>query len=813
MRKLLLLIFILFFGANLALAALGEWVQLTTSYPTAKRLNGVYFLDEKTGYVVGNDYTIWKTTNRGFNWSPQTTEQVWHHLYGVKFPTSTTGYAVGEYGIYKTTDGGTIWSTAGAADIGYGLHFYDANRVWVAGYEPDWKGLIWKTTDGSIWNMIDSGFALNDILYDVYFSDTNIGCTVGYHSTDDIDIKGGIWNSIDGGDSWTLKISTTATLRGVHGFETKAWAVGDDGMVLRSIDGIFASWELSNTGIDPGVDLKDVYFINGDEGWAVGTGNNIYHTEDGADNWHPQPKPGGITDPLYAVNFVDGNNGWSVGGASNVILKYVVNPAITLSPSVMHVDSKGTIILNDTNSNLQAGLTLTVTRPAGSGFDYSYTHDSSSQITISATLSATATVGDWDIIVENPDTGIGSATFTVNPKPTITSVIPSHATQGETNKIIVITGTGFQTGIQTSGIVFSSTGITINSVTWNGPNSLIAYISVDSSAPTGSRSLTVTNPDGGSATKDEIFNINPAGVTPPTVTSVDPESGKQGEILNLTISGSNFHPSPLPTVKIGNEGVNVNSVSFVSSTSLTVNITITATAPTTARTVTVINNDDNGSGSLPNAFRVTDPGAVDPTVTSISPNQGYVGRTNLGIYISGNYFQNGAQVFFDDPLAINVNFVSPESSQALRINVSISSTATPGGLYDLTVLNPDGGSVTKNNIFQVLATDPKAKVRDKSTGKRIGLPYPNPWNPKDGPVDLQFYLTKDDLLKLTVRHSVDGILQEFLVNAKAGKNTISWDGITFTDTLPPNGMLLIIIESTTQNITLGKIKLVVTNKK
>lgn len=64
-------------------------------------------LDDQTGYAVGEDGTILKTTNGGTNWSGQSSATS-NILRSVYFPGNTlTGYAVGDGGnILKTTYGG-----------------------------------------------------------------------------------------------------------------------------------------------------------------------------------------------------------------------------------------------------------------------------------------------------------------------------------------------------------------------------------------------------------------------------------------------------------------------------------------------------------------------------------------------------------------------------------------------------------------------------------------------------------------------------------------------------------------------------------
>ena len=67
-------------------------------------------------------------------------------------------------------------------------------------------------------------------------------------------------------------------------------------------------------------DLYAVFFLNDNEGWAVGAKSNVIHTSDGGKSWSAQET---ITsgDSLYGVMFTSSNNGLA-GGSGGRIWKY-----------------------------------------------------------------------------------------------------------------------------------------------------------------------------------------------------------------------------------------------------------------------------------------------------------------------------------------------------------------------------------------------------------------------------------------------------------------------------------------------------------
>jgi photosystem II stability/assembly factor-like uncharacterized protein len=74
-------------------------------------LQGVHFVDENSGWAVGQDGFILHTTDGGKKWKQQTAD-IQAVLYSVFFIDANTGCAVGEDGsIVRTTDGGENWKS------------------------------------------------------------------------------------------------------------------------------------------------------------------------------------------------------------------------------------------------------------------------------------------------------------------------------------------------------------------------------------------------------------------------------------------------------------------------------------------------------------------------------------------------------------------------------------------------------------------------------------------------------------------------------------------------------------------------------
>ncbi len=162
-----------------------------------------------------------------------------------------------------------------------------------------WGG---QGTGGEGWCGTDYG--------DVYFMNNDVGWIVGD--------CGRIMKSLDGGYGWFK-------LRGESGYPdlysvsraitdtTKTWTVGKKqaGRTIWYIDEEETVHEDSGV---PNENLNGVFFVDDDNGWAVGTKGTILH-DDGS--WTPQDS--GTNKTLNEVYFVDEYNGWAVGEGGTIL--------------------------------------------------------------------------------------------------------------------------------------------------------------------------------------------------------------------------------------------------------------------------------------------------------------------------------------------------------------------------------------------------------------------------------------------------------------------------------------------------------------
>ncbi len=191
--------------------------------------------------------------------------------------------------------------------------------------------------------------------------------------------------------------------------------------------------------------------------------------------------------------------------------------------------------------------------------DYSYTsldpNDDMSFWTIQEFATGPSAGNVWSTWVAQ-GFGPGPAVPTsVNPpeleKGTTTDVTIGGASAGGT--AFYDPGAGFANRLM---VAFDGGGITVNSVTFNGPTQITANITVDAGAASGGRVVTVTNPDGQSASSASPLLTLLCNDTPPLLTDQPQDAAScLGAMASFSVAVTS--PTPL-TFQWRKNGVNIN---------------------------------------------------------------------------------------------------------------------------------------------------------------------------------------------------------------------------------------------------------------
>jgi len=296
-------------------------------------LLNVFFVDDNTGWIVGSDGFITKTTNAGLDWVQQSSGTTLT-LTSVMSINQNTGWISGEGGlILKTTDGGQNWFelTSGTFELLTDLHFFDLNIGWVVGD----GGTILKTTNGgSSWisQSSDSSFDLNSI----DFVDSFVGYAVGF---DNEILSAKVLKTTDGGVNWINKSAIFDEYNGLDlSLNTVKFIDADTGFVGGGMMGISPFLSKTTDGGDTWIlqtlsnnlqeasneayyfypyGIVSIYFKDSNTGFAVGyvgpEDTRIWTTTDGGSTWILKFDLS-MGNYLTSVYVNSTGKGWAVGG-------------------------------------------------------------------------------------------------------------------------------------------------------------------------------------------------------------------------------------------------------------------------------------------------------------------------------------------------------------------------------------------------------------------------------------------------------------------------------------------------------------------
>ena len=254
------------------------WYQQTL--PVNDFVNDIFFLDSLNGWVVTPNGYIMNTQNGGNNWTIQKDSA--GNLYSVQFLDNQTGYVLGNgnHGIiYKTINAGSNWNLIhdfNPAGIFRDMSFVNNDTGWVCSIDA-FDGGVFKTTNGGMnWQR-----QLNYGVYNpqvVFF----INKDTGWIGND----NNRLYKTINGGQNWDLEIifpGTGPQINDIYFFNGSTGFVSS-GRIYKTTNGGI-SWDTANEG---GFKFS---FSNDSLGWLGSEFHKIKKTTSGGLNWFIQYSP------------------------------------------------------------------------------------------------------------------------------------------------------------------------------------------------------------------------------------------------------------------------------------------------------------------------------------------------------------------------------------------------------------------------------------------------------------------------------------------------------------------------------------------
>lgn len=250
-------------------------------------------------------------------------------LFDVHFADKDNGWIAGNTGtILNTTDGGITWNeqTTPPNNTYYCVYFSDAMHGWAGGF----GGRLIHTTDGGS-NWINGTAGTNKFRYDLYFINADSGWVVGgdHGSYPTFNPNREIYFTSNGGITWVTQYAQSGEtpLNAVYFIDkNNGFAVGETGAIMKTTNGgnyWFQSATISS------YELRDIVFVNQNTGWMVGYYLGLPHTSavfkttDGGSTWTNQSF--GEDESFTSITFVDELNGWAVGGKSSISQSFIIH--------------------------------------------------------------------------------------------------------------------------------------------------------------------------------------------------------------------------------------------------------------------------------------------------------------------------------------------------------------------------------------------------------------------------------------------------------------------------------------------------------
>lgn len=211
----------------------GLTFRQASSVPVRTQLNGLHFIDERTGWAVGHGGVILRTDDGGEHWTVQRSDfDVDRPLFSVYFRNSNEGWAVGLWSLMlHTTDGGKSWSgvtlpalpDGRQVDLNLFSLFADfKGNLFVAGE----RGMVLRSPDGGkTWTYVATGH--QGSLWTGAVVDDGTLLVGG--------LRGALYRSTDTGAHWVaVKSGQSSSIVSIFARGDRVYAVGLDGLQLSS---------------------------------------------------------------------------------------------------------------------------------------------------------------------------------------------------------------------------------------------------------------------------------------------------------------------------------------------------------------------------------------------------------------------------------------------------------------------------------------------------------------------------------------------------------------------------------------------------
>jgi photosystem II stability/assembly factor-like uncharacterized protein len=264
-------VFVLLLITSYSYAQIG-WFWQNPS-PAGSRINDCFFYNQNTGYVVGSDGLVLKTSNSGTSWNQLNTQSVKTYS-SVYFVNNQKGYIItGDINVPSdnyllvTNNGGSNWTKSYTFTNQHlsKILFLNENTGFITGGNYWLGGRIHKTTNGGINWLQYSPDPTTNFIYSIFFINNDTG-----------------------------------------------YVAGADGKILKTTN-CGSNWISLNSGTN--FLFNDIYFTNSDTGFVCGSAGKILKTTNSGGNWSLLNSSTNIN--LFSIRFINSQTGFTAGGTNN----------------------------------------------------------------------------------------------------------------------------------------------------------------------------------------------------------------------------------------------------------------------------------------------------------------------------------------------------------------------------------------------------------------------------------------------------------------------------------------------------------------
>ena len=273
------------------------WTNATTG--ATNTLFGIDLVGSGTGWAVGDQGTILKTTNNGLDWTSTTSPVPGVRLWTVDAIDPHTAVASGENGtVIRTTNGGTSWTIVptGTTNLLRGISASSATS-WIAVGADD--TIRFTTNAGVTWSSPTGKPGVGS-----FFQVTTPSANVAWISLDDTDV----WKTTDGGANWVAQPIPGASwsAQDIDAVDDRiVYATAGGPRLARSTDG-GTTWSQVSVPATGNTFFSGVAAVDANTAIGVGTLNTVAATG-----------PSGAINALVS-NYANGPADWDSGGASSM---------------------------------------------------------------------------------------------------------------------------------------------------------------------------------------------------------------------------------------------------------------------------------------------------------------------------------------------------------------------------------------------------------------------------------------------------------------------------------------------------------------